>query len=94
MYKFFDKQLKQNTMERVFVVFNMSKGLWGKHLTQDKALKISKAVNGNHVIVHVIHGLHPKRITIDDIGSLSFEAESYPEIEVYEGELYEGELYV
>ena len=80
-------------MKRVFVAFNISKGLWGKHLTESKALKIAEAVNGNEILIKVIYGLHSKDILIDDLGTLSYRAESYPKIEEYGGELYEGEYY-
>ena len=80
-------------MKRVFVVFNISKGLWGKHLTEEKALQIAKAVNGNEVLIKVIYGLHFNNILIDDLGTLSYRADEYPEIEEYHGELYDGDLY-
>ena len=80
-------------MKRVFVAFNISKGLWGKHLTEAKALKIAKVENGNEVLIKIIYGLLPKNILIDDLGALSYQAESYPKIDEYGGEYYEGEYY-
>ena len=80
-------------MKRVFVAFNISKGLWGKHLTETRALKIAQVQNENEVLIKVIYGLHPKDIVIDDMGTLSYVAESYPKIEEYGGEYQDGEYY-
>lgn len=78
---------------KTFLVFNLSKGLWGKHIIQDLAFKSAKVVNGNEILIRVVDGISPHKVHVDDLGTVSYECDKYPSVEDFTGEYYDGDIY-
>jgi hypothetical protein len=80
-------------MKRCVVVLNQSKGLWGKHLTFEKACKIAQVVNGNTIeAIYLECSYHS--VLVDSFGCLEFKGlTELPKRETLEGEYQDGDIY-
>ena len=78
---------------QTIVVINISKGLWGKSIIQDLAIKKAQVKNENEIIIMHIESLKPDAVLIDDMCHVSYVADKFPKVETYTGRWIDGELW-